>query len=137
MRVLVSALVAASAAAVLPVAAYAEMSSEPSTTRIETRAFYGATVTIEEGVRVIRPLPPQKHVIVNPDGLTPLSLGYSEVTERNYNYNETHVHDGSGNGGVVGGVVGGLGFVPDGGKGFRRQNRNPHFHHKHRPVGIP
>jgi hypothetical protein len=28
------------------------------TTRIEPRPFYGATVSVEEGVRVFRPLPP-------------------------------------------------------------------------------
>ncbi|HMN38678.1 MAG TPA: hypothetical protein PKD49_13350 [Hyphomicrobium sp.] len=65
-----------------------------STTRIETRPFYGATVTIESGVRVFRPLPPERHVIVNPEGKTPLSLGFNEtnVYERrvvkNYNYTE-------------------------------------------------
>ncbi len=52
------------------------------TTRIETRAVYGATVTIEEGVRVFRPLPSEQHVIVNPGGKTPLSLGY-------YTYDDT------------------------------------------------
>jgi hypothetical protein len=61
------------------------------TTRIEPRAVYGASVTIEEGVRVFRPLPSERHVIVNPDGMTPLSLGYvdTRVTaeSRNYNYN--------------------------------------------------
>lgn len=46
------------------------------TTRIEPRASYGATVTVEEGVRVFRPLPSERHVIVNPNGLSPLSLGY-------------------------------------------------------------
>jgi hypothetical protein len=64
------------------------------TTRIEPRPFYGATVTLEEGVRVIRPLPPERHVIINPDHATPLSLGFHETrvyenrTIRNYNYNE-------------------------------------------------
>ena len=66
-----------------------------STTRIETRPFYGATVTLEEGVRVFRPLPPERHVIINPEGQTPLALGFNEtnVYERrvvkNYNYNES------------------------------------------------
>ena len=36
-------------------------------TRIEPRPFYGATVTIESGVRVFRPLPTTRHVIVNSD----------------------------------------------------------------------
>lgn len=48
-----------------------------STTRIESRPFYGATVTLEEGVRVFRPLPPHDRVIINPNN-TPLSLGFSE-----------------------------------------------------------
>lgn len=61
------------------------------TTRIEPQAFYGATVTIEHGVRVFRPLPTTRHVVVNPGGLTPLHLGYEDVRvsqeSRNYNYN--------------------------------------------------
>lgn len=64
------------------------------TTRIEPRPFYGAIVTLEEGVRVIRPLPPERHVIINPGNATPLSLGFNETrvyenrTIRNYNYSE-------------------------------------------------
>lgn len=63
------------------------------TTRIEPRPFYGATVTLEEGVRVIRPLPPERHVIINPDNATPLSLSFNDTriyenrVIRNYNYN--------------------------------------------------
>ena len=60
--------------------------AEAVTTRIETRPFYGATVTLEEGVRVFRPLPRHDRVIINPGGLTPLSLSYSE--SRNYSFNE-------------------------------------------------
>ncbi len=45
-----------------------------TTTRIETRPFYGATVTLEEGVRVFRPLPPHDRVVINPGGKTPLHL---------------------------------------------------------------
>jgi hypothetical protein len=61
------------AAASLPAAAQ-------STTRIEPRPFYGAVVTMEEGVRVFRPLPPHDHIIVNPDK-TPISfqLGQSNT----------------------------------------------------------
>jgi len=60
-----------------------------TTTRIEPRAFYGATVTLEEGVRVFRPLPPHGNIIINPGGTTPLSLGISEtrVYEESHNYN--------------------------------------------------
>ncbi len=57
-----------------------------SLTRIETRPFYGATVTIEEGVRVFRPLPPHRQIIINPDGKTPLNLTFEErnVTVNQY-----------------------------------------------------
>ena len=74
----------------LPVSA----SAESYTTRIETRPFYGATVTLEEGVRVFRPLPPDRHVIINPGGQTPLSINETNVYERRviHNYN----HDQSG-----------------------------------------
>lgn len=43
-------------------------------TQIEPRPTYGATVTIEEGVRVFRPFPAgSRHVIVNPNR-TPLII---------------------------------------------------------------
>ncbi|MEQ1578741.1 MAG: hypothetical protein ABL894_13980 [Hyphomicrobium sp.] len=48
------------------------------TTRIEPRPVYGATTTIEHGVRVIRPIPPVRQVIINPGSLTPLNLGTHE-----------------------------------------------------------
>ena len=48
------------------------------TDRIETRPFYGATVTLEAGVRVFRPLPPHDRVIINPGGKTPLYIGIGE-----------------------------------------------------------
>lgn len=50
----------------------------PHTTRIETRPYYGAVVTIEHGVRVYRPIPPTTHMIINPGGSTPLELGMDE-----------------------------------------------------------
>jgi hypothetical protein len=87
-RFLVAGLVAAVAAA----AAVPASANDAYTTRIEPRPFYGASVTIEAGVRVFRPLPPQRHVIVNPDGRTPLSLGFNDTevvetsTSKNYFY---------------------------------------------------
>jgi hypothetical protein len=36
-----------------------------STTRIEASDLYGARVTVEEGVRVFRPLPPHDRRIIN------------------------------------------------------------------------
>jgi hypothetical protein len=44
------------------------------TTRVEPRPFYGATVTLEEGVRVFRPLPPHDRVIINPGNATPVTI---------------------------------------------------------------
>jgi hypothetical protein len=58
-----------------------------STTRIETRPFYGATVTMEEGVRVFRPLPPHERIIINPDKV-PISLAFST----NYSYSHNYVY---------------------------------------------
>lgn len=55
-----------------------------STTRIELRPFYGATVTIESGVRVFRPLPPHDRVIINPGNATPLSLNVGDPLVRRY-----------------------------------------------------
>jgi len=98
---------AAGAALPLPSAAYDQ---DAFTTRIEPQPFYGATVTIESGVRVFRPLPTTRQVIVNPGGLTPLNLGYydTRVTEQststNYNYNTFDAPP------VSAGVVGGFGF---------------------------
>jgi hypothetical protein len=75
----ISAMVAASAAL-----------AQSSTIRVEPRPVYGATVTIEEGVRVYRPLPPDKYVIVNPNG-TPINLGISEmnVTETKRSFSKS------------------------------------------------
>lgn len=94
--------------------ATAVSAADGRTTRIEPRPFYGAIVTIEEGVRVFRPLPPTTHVIVNPHGATPLSLGFNETTvnERSYNYHR-HEHSGQRGGGSYG--SGGFPFI---GKGF-------------------
>lgn len=58
--------------------AQAAQAQEATTTRIETRAFYGATVTLEAGVRVFRPLPPHSKVIINPGGVTPIHLSHDE-----------------------------------------------------------
>ena len=46
--------------------------------RIEPRPFYGATVTIERGIRIFRPLPAPSRVIINSGGV-PLSLSIVEA----------------------------------------------------------
>jgi hypothetical protein len=58
-------------AAALAVPALAQ---QAYTTRIETQRYYGAVTTVEHGVRVTRPLPATQHMIINPDGATPLSV---------------------------------------------------------------
>jgi hypothetical protein len=96
------------------------------TTRIETRPFYGAVVTIEEGVRVFRPLPNTERVIINPGGLTPLSLGFNEtyVNEHRYNYNYNSSAD-DGDGRRTYGVGGfyGYGHAPRGHHGHHNGHR--------------
>ena len=97
-------LAAAAVSAAMPALA------EPSTTRIETRPFYGATVTLEAGVRVYRPLPPHDRVIINPNGRTPLHLGFEENTwtshNHNYNYNSANAESAASAGGLADGFVG-------------------------------
>ncbi|WP_295558362.1 hypothetical protein [uncultured Hyphomicrobium sp.] len=64
----------AAGTAALLLASAAARAEEPTTTRILPYNAYGATVTIEQGVRVFRPLPADGHVIVNPGNRTPLSV---------------------------------------------------------------
>lgn len=105
------------AAGMLAIATLA--SAQGYTTRIEPRPFYGATISIEEGVRVIRPLPPERQVIINPGGQTPLSLGFNETrvyenrTIRNYLPNGSTQSD---NGDRGQRVFGGYGY--GGGRGY-------------------
>lgn len=81
------------AGALLAIGAAAAEADTPSTTRIETRPFYGATVTLEEGVRVFRPLPPHDRIIINPNGRTPLNLSYEEHKSVSHNYHYGAVND--------------------------------------------
>ena len=64
----------AAGAAALALASSAASAEEPTTTRIVPYNAYGATVSIEQGVRVFRPLPADGHVIVNPGNRTPMSV---------------------------------------------------------------
>lgn len=66
--------VSAVCAAALVLSVASAHAQDARTTRIITTPAYGATVSVEHGVRVYRPLPPEQHVIVNPGGRTPLSL---------------------------------------------------------------
>lgn len=63
--------------------------AQSQTIRIEPRPFYGATVTIEQGVRVWRGLPSTSHVIVNPTG-APVNLSIADVRETITSNNTWH-----------------------------------------------
>lgn len=110
--------------------AFAQFHDKAYTTRIETRPYYGATVTIESGVRVFRGLPPTRHMIINPHGQTPLHLGIEEtrVYEKSESHNHYYDHDSGAKpvhgGGVIGGPGIGFGkFARGGGRKFNRTGR--------------
>lgn len=117
MRNAFAVLFAAAGVLVLPSAASAQ---SPSTTRIETRPFYGATVTLEEGVRVFRPLPPHERIIINPQGATPLNLSYEQSHSVSHNYH----YDGDGRDAVP--VYGGAGIAGDWSARPRRVHKPHH-----------
>lgn len=104
-------LLAALAVISIPAAALAES----FTTRIEPRAYYGGTVTIEQGVRVWRPLPPVRQMIINPDHGTALSLGFTDVRETRTNTNHNYNY-GAGAPGY--GYAGGVGFPEGSRRGY-------------------
>ena len=54
-----------------------------STIRVEPNGYYGAVVTVEAGVRVFRPLPPHRLVVMSPEG-TPVNLSINETEKRTY-----------------------------------------------------
>jgi len=101
------------------------LAQSATTTRIETRPFYGATVTLEEGVRVFRPLPPHERVIINPEGATPLSLGFEEKRSVSHNY-----HYGERSGDVPAAAAGSGGWAP------ARGHRGHHGSHRHGGSGA-
>lgn len=109
--------------------AFAQWHNKAYTTRIETRPYYGATVTIESGVRVFRGLPPTRHMIINPHGQTPLHLGIQDtrVFEKSESHNHFYDHTSDvaplRGGGVIGGVGVGHGkFSHRGGRKFKRRS---------------
>jgi len=40
--------------------------ADPTLTRVEPRPYYGSTIQVEQGIRVIRPLPPHGQIIIDP-----------------------------------------------------------------------
>ena len=92
LRKLVVSLIGLSALVLSTLSSYAQ---DNSVTIIETRPFYGATVTIERGVRVTRAFPSNKHIIINPFGETPLRLSIKNVNKtvtKTVTKNSTHNH---------------------------------------------
>lgn len=116
MRKLMGGAVAALATVLLMPSLATTALAEGGTIRIEPRPYHGAIVTLEAGVRVFRPLPPTKYVIINPGNKTPLSLGISETKvyekRRSTNY---HHHDHSGGTGRSYGAYGDYRGVSSGG----------------------
>jgi hypothetical protein len=52
------------------------------TTRIETRPYYGAIATIEQGVRVWRALPPEDRIIIVPENAKNVSVNIDAGSSR-------------------------------------------------------
>src|SRR5262245_58810905 len=116
-------LLALSIFAGLPLAA---ASAESFTTRIEPRPYYGSVVTVEQGVRVWRPIPPPRHMIINPTG-SPVSLNLTDVRE-------TSTHNG------VPIAVQGAAPIVEGPGRYSGPYYYPrgfgHHHHRHRNNGL-
>ena len=106
----------------------AQAQSEAYTTRIEPRAYYGAVVTLEQGVRVWRPLPPTRHMIINPDGRTPLNLTVEDVRHTTTNHNYVQGSTDTVNGGGYGG--------PSGYYGRSAGRHHGHRGHRHAVRGL-
>ena len=75
----------------LVVSAVGAVAGDSGLIRIEPRLFYGATVTMESGVRVWRPLPPTRQMIINPTN-APVNVHVADVRERITNHNHNYVH---------------------------------------------
>ena len=118
----ITALVLGFAVSVLASTAVAH--AESATIRIEPRPYHGAVVTLEQGVRVWRPLPPPRYVIINPNQ-TPLSLGLTDIREQSTSHNYFYGANGGAQVNVDGGVVGGWPVIG------RDHHGRRHGHHKH------
>lgn len=99
-----------------------------SLVRIETQPVNGAaTVTVEHGVQVYRPLPPLRYMILNPDGRTPLNLTIEDrnIVVRHYYYGVAS-EDTGGADRFVGGYGLGWGYprVRHGDRGHRHARRS-------------
>jgi len=116
-------LISASLASFCLLLAAGTAATAASLTRIETRPYYGATVTEEEGVRVFRPLPLTRHIIINPDGRTPLNLTIEDRNVVVHQHTTIVPSDDAADGGFVGGYGFGLPRVHRGHRGHRHGRR--------------
>lgn len=92
-------LLASAVAAAAAVPASAGNEGGAVTTRIETRPYYGAVVTVENGVRVWRPLPPHDRIIINPDGKAAVNFEIDAKKHASHNGNGAPGnHERNGNG---------------------------------------
>ena len=67
--------------------------ADARTIRIEPRPYTSVVVTVENGVRVWRPMPPTELVIVNPGNKASINLeidAKSRRDNRNYNFHQGH-----------------------------------------------
>ena len=120
----------------------ADAASAQSLTRIEPHGFYGATISIEEGVRVFRALPPTSHMIINPGGKTPVNItlmdggGQQAAGPVGGDEPAPPPYFANGGGQVVGGFYGGYGrgFSMASGSGT---SVKPYPSPVGRPVGRP
>jgi hypothetical protein len=67
--------------------------ADARTIRIEPRPYTSVVVTVENGVRVWRPMPPTELVIVNPGNKASINLeidAKSHRDNRNYNFHQGH-----------------------------------------------
>ena len=90
--------------------------------RIEPRPYYGAVISIENGVRVFRGLPSQSLMIINPGNKTPVSLNFSRTIE--HRSSEAMPVNGGGGSGEANIGYGGGGFYPGFGTNLRRDKRD-------------
>ena len=126
--------VAASVASLCLLLATGTAATAGSLIRIETRPVNGAAIVTEEaGVRVYRPLPALRYLILNPGGRTPLNLSIEErnVLVQHHHYGVPSEDSGDGAGRFVGGYGLGWGYP-----GVHRGDRGHRHVRRSRPGGY-
>lgn len=113
------------------------LAQQSSTIRLETRNWQGARVSIEQGVRVWRPLPPTRLVVVNPGGRTPVALNVTDIRQQSTNTNYNHNYNYDGAPWVAGGSYGFGGYGrPYYGNQFGRAPGRPYIARGPIPFGF-